>query len=137
MPRLPLMPQALLLAPGLVMASAAGQRPNILLAFSDDTGWGDPSCFGNPVVETPSLDRLAAEGMRLTSFYVGAPICSSSRASLLTGRIPLRNGVWSNRSTHLVTFPIDTTAGLPLSEHTLPEALREAGYGPSMAVGKW
>eukprot|EP01052_Picozoa_sp_SAG31_P011099 SAG31_NODE_621_length_13502_cov_18.057002_12_plen_243_part_00 len=113
------------------------KRVSQVLMFSDDTGWGDPSCFGNPTVVTKSLDRLAAEGLRLTSFYSAAPICSSSRASLLTGRIPLRNGVWSNRSTHLITFGIDTTSGLSLRERTLPQALKAAGYGRSLAVGKW
>jgi hypothetical protein len=111
------------------------KRPNLVLAFSDDTGWGDPSCFGNPAVLTPGLDTLSREGLRLTSFYVAAPICSSSRSSLLTGRIPLRTGVWSNASTHLITFPIDTTAGMALREQTLADVLRSAGY-KTAALGK-
>jgi hypothetical protein len=111
------------------------KRPNLVLAFSDDTGWGDPSCFGNPAVLTPGLDTLAREGLRLTSFYVAAPICSSSRSSLLTGRIPLRTGVWSNASTHHITFPIDSTAGMDLRERTLAEVLRSAGY-KTAALGK-
>eukprot|EP01050_Picozoa_sp_SAG11_P012985 SAG11_NODE_1485_length_4822_cov_4.117298_5_plen_262_part_00 len=135
--------RALLLSVGLL--SAAGfatpgavlqRRPNLVLAFSDDTGWGDPSCYGNPAVVTPGLDQMAAEGMRLTSFYTAAPICSSSRSSLLTGRIPLRTGVWSNKSTRLITFAIDSTGGLALRERTLPQALRSAGYSTGM-IGKW
>jgi hypothetical protein len=134
----PVVPPALvlvLLNAALTACTSAPLRPNLLLAFSDDTGWGDASCFGNPSVITPGLDRLAREGLRLTSFYVAAPICSSSRSSLLTGRIPLRTGVWSNKSTHLITFPIDSTAGMLLRERTLAEELQSAGY-VTAALGK-
>ena len=65
---------------------------------------------------TPHIDAMVANGTRLSNFYVAAPICSSSRASLLTGRVPLRNGIWSNASTHLITFGVDAGGGLPTSE---------------------
>ncbi|HQA00838.1 MAG TPA: sulfatase-like hydrolase/transferase, partial [Phycisphaerae bacterium] len=68
-------------------------RPNILVILCDDLGYGDLACYGHPVIRTPHLDRLAAQGMRLTSCYSAAPVCSPSRAGLLTGRNPNRFGV--------------------------------------------
>src|SRR5207248_813397 len=71
-----------------------GRRPNILVILCDDLGYGDLGCFGHPTIRTPHLDRLAAQGMRLTSCYAAAPVCSPSRAGLLTGRTPSRLGVY-------------------------------------------
>ena len=80
----------------LVLASPtmASLAPNIILMNMDDMGWGDLGVLGHPAKETPHIDRMAAEGVLLTSFYTAAPICSPSRASLLTGRLPLRNGFY-------------------------------------------
>lgn len=103
-------------------------RPNIVVLFADDLGYGDIATFGHPTIRTPHLDRMASEGMRLTSFYA-QPVCSPSRAALLTGRYPVRSGVTR------VYFPNDTT-GMPPSEVTLAEALRARGYR-SIAIGKW
>ena len=70
----------------------ASERPNLVLIFTDDQGYGDVACYGADDISTPNLDRMAAEGMRFTDFYVGAPLCSASRASLLTGRYYPRTG---------------------------------------------
>ena len=69
---------------------AVEPRPNILFILADDLGWSDPACYGNKYFETPHLDRLASEGLRFTQAYAPAPICSASRAALLTGKTPAR-----------------------------------------------
>ena len=66
------------------------RRPNIIFIFIDDMGYADPSCFGNPSMKTPHIDRLATEGMRLTQFYTNSPICSPSRVAVMTGQYPIR-----------------------------------------------
>ncbi len=75
----------------LVLESASadesnGDRPNFVVIFIDDMGFADPSCFGNPLIKTPHIDKLAAEGIKLTNFYVNSPICSASRVALTTGQ---------------------------------------------------
>jgi arylsulfatase A len=107
-------------------------RPNFVVIFADDLGYGDLGSFGNPVFRTPNLDRLAAEGQRWTQFYVAASVCTPSRAGLLTGRYPVRSGMTGPRS---VLFP-DSGGGLPAGEITIAEALAKAGY-VSGAFGKW
>ena len=104
-------------------------RPNIIIIFADDLGYGDLSCYGSEKIATPNLDRLASEGLRFTDFYSTAPFCSPSRASLLTGRYPCRAGV------PLVLFPLEKT-GLPASEVTLASLLQEQDYA-TICVGKW
>ena len=104
-------------------------KPNFVVLFADDLGYGDLSSFGNPTLMTPNLDRMAREGVKLTSFYVAAPSCTPSRAALLTGRYPMRSGLYR------VLFPEDP-AGIPESEVTLGEALQSEGYR-TMAIGKW
>jgi arylsulfatase A-like enzyme len=107
--------------------------PNFIVIFADDLGYGDLGCFGHPTIQTPHLDRMAAEGMKLTQFYAAASVCTPSRAGLLTGRLPVRSGVYGDQ--RRVLFP-DSTSGLPASEVTLAEALRESGYRTA-CVGKW
>src|ERR1044072_762308 len=68
--------------------------PNIIILLADDLGYGDLSCFGHPYIKTPNLDQLAKDGMRFTNFYAASPVCSPSRAGLLTGRIPNRLGIY-------------------------------------------
>jgi hypothetical protein len=75
--------------------------PNVVLILADDLGWGDLGSYGNRLIRTPNIDRLAAEGVRFTSFYVPTPICSASRAGLLTGRLPGRVGIPWNPPTRL------------------------------------
>ena len=104
-------------------------RPNIILIFADDLGYGDLSCYGHPTIHTPHLDRMAQEGIKLTSFYTAASVCTPSRAGLLTGRYPLRVGMPGNLGP-------DSPGGLSLEERTLAEALKTQGYRTA-AFGKW
>jgi arylsulfatase A len=105
------------------------KTPNIIIIFADDMGFGDLSCYGHPTIRTPNLDQMADDGIRLNSFYVAASSCTPSRAALLTGRYPLRSGL-----PHVI-FP-EEEKGIPASEITLAEALKEQGY-KTMCVGKW
>jgi arylsulfatase A-like enzyme len=114
-------------------AGQAEQLPNFVVIFCDDLGYGDLACFGHPSIATPHLDRLAAEGQKWTNFYVGASVSTPSRAALLTGRLPIRNGMMSSQ--RRVLFP-DSAGGLPAKELTLAEHLKSLGYATA-AVGKW
>ncbi|MEZ5355815.1 MAG: sulfatase [Bryobacteraceae bacterium] len=111
-----------------VAQAAAPSKPNIVVIFCDDLGYGDIGCFGSSI-KTPNIDRLAADGIKFTHFYSGNPVCSPSRAALLTGRYPVRAGV------PRVLFPYDTK-GLPDSEVTLAQMLKKQGYR-TQCVGKW
>jgi arylsulfatase A-like enzyme len=108
-------------------------RPNVVILFADDLGYGDLGSFGHPYIRTPRIDSLAAEGQRWTDFYVAAPVCSPSRAALLTGRLPVRSGLYGNSIR--VYFPGEP-GGLPQGETTLAEALKSQGYATAM-FGKW
>lgn len=103
--------------------------PNIIIIFTDDMGYGDLSCYGQNNYQTPHLDRLADQGMKFTNFYVSQPVCSASRASLLTGCYANRVGI------HGALFP-DAKVGLNPSEITLAELCQQKGYATAM-VGKW
>jgi len=125
------------------MLAAATARPatNVVLILADDLGWKDLSCYGNPNVVTPNLDRLAREGARFTQAYAACPVCSPTRASILTGRYPVRTGVtdWiAGRPSH-PKGPIitpRTAEQLKLEEQTIAERLKAAKYRTA-AVGKW
>jgi arylsulfatase A len=108
-------------------------KPNFVVIFTDDLGYGDLGIFGHPTIKTPHLDKMAAEGQKWTSFYVAAPVCTPSRAGLLTGRLPIRSGMCSDK--RRVLFP-DSNGGLPQSETTIAKALKGNGY-QTAAVGKW
>ena len=108
-------------------------RPNYVVIFCDDLGWGDLGAYGHPTIRTPNLDRLASEGQRWTSFYAAAPVCTPSRAGILTGRLPIRNGMASEQ--HRVLFP-ESKGGLPESEITLAQHLKDHGYRTA-CIGKW
>ena len=108
-------------------------RPNVVIIFADDLGYGDLQCFGHPTIKTPHMNKMAAEGMRFTSFYVAAPVCTPSRAALLTGRLPVRTGMCHD--SRRVLFP-DSAGGLPESELTIAELLKTAGY-TTACIGKW
>ncbi len=107
-------------------------KPNLVVIFTDDLGYGDLGCYGSPTIRTPNLDRMAAEGLRFTDFYSAAEVCTPSRAALLTGRYPIRSGMCGNRR---VLFP-NSEGGLPPSEITIAEALKPLGYA-SAHIGKW
>lgn len=107
--------------------------PNFIVIFADDMGYGDIGAFGHPTIKTPSLDRLAYEGQKWTNFYVAAPVCTPSRAGLLTGRLPIRSGMCSEK--RRVLFP-DSNGGLPEKEITIASALKGAGYSTA-CIGKW
>ena len=109
------------------------QRPNFIIIFTDDLGYGDLGCYGHPTIRTPNLDRMAGQGMRFTQFYSAASVCTPSRAALLTGRLPIRSGMCSD--SRRVLFP-DSAEGLPQEEVTLAEALKAQGYATA-CIGKW
>jgi arylsulfatase A len=115
------------------VAQTAGRPQNFVVIFCDDLGYGDLGSFGNPTIRTPNLDRMAAEGQRWTSFYAADSVCTPSRSALLTGRLPIRTGMFSD--TRRVLFP-DSAGGLPASEITIAEALKTRGYATA-AIGKW
>ena len=116
-----------LLGPGGV-AQAGETKPNIVIILADDLGNADLGYRGSDI-KTPNIDKLASDGVRLESFY-GMPVCTPSRAELMTGRYAMRYGLET-----LVIFP-SHTYGLPTDERTLPQALKDAGYQTAM-VGKW
>jgi uncharacterized sulfatase len=140
------------------LPGARPPRPNLIVILADDLGWGDLGVQGSRAIATPHVDRLAAEGVRLSEFHASAALCSPSRAGLLTGRYPLRSGImialpaagdtllrrWMRRAgmvfAKLGSVDLaggeNAVRGLPPSEITLAEALRVGGYR-TMAVGKW
>jgi arylsulfatase A len=129
-------------AAGACIASAAAPaKPNILFLLVDDLGWRDFGCYGNTVYQTPNLDKLAAQGVRFTNAYAACPVCSPTRASILTGKYPARLHLtdwiagrpqWPQAK--LITPPFEQQ--LPLRETTIAEALKPWGYR-SASIGKW
>ena len=115
--------------------AGASPKPNIVLMFIDDMGYGDIGPFGNTINQTPHLDRMAAEGIKLTQFYVANTACTPSRAALLTGTYAHRIGMDGGNGNLVVTFPGDSR-GLNPSEITIAEMLRENGYATG-CFGKW
>jgi arylsulfatase A-like enzyme len=122
-------------------------QPNVILIVSDDQGWPDLGCIGSKPVITPNLDRLAAQGVRATSFYVTWPACTPSRGSILTGRYPQRNGLYDMVRNDMVNFghrygteeyavSPEMTLGLDVREKTIGDMLKPAGFACGV-VGKW
>ncbi|MBI2843256.1 MAG: sulfatase-like hydrolase/transferase [Armatimonadetes bacterium] len=114
------------------------RKPNIILILTDDQGYGDLSCYGCKDIPTPNIDSIAQNGVRFTDGYVTCPVCSPSRAGLLTGRYQQRFGHEYNpwERTTETSLTIDENAGLPLDQITIADALKENGYATG-AVGKW
>ena len=104
-------------------------RPNFVVILCDDLGYGDLACYGHPHIKTPHLDKLATQGMRLTSCYAAAPVCSPSRAGMLTGRTPNRSGVYN-------WIPGNHVMHLRKDEVTVAAMLKNSGYDTAH-VGKW
>lgn len=122
------------------LARGAAKRPNILFILVDDLGWADLSCYGSTFYETPHTDRLAAQGMRFTNAYAACPVCSPTRASILTGKYPARLHLtdWiagHQRPWAKLNVP-DWTKYLPLREVTLADTLQAQGYATA-SIGKW
>ena len=112
--------------------SGNAAQPNLLLIFIDNVGYGDLGCYGNKGVKTPNIDRLAAEGVRCTDFYIGSPSCSPSRGAILTGRHPERNGL----NYQLSAEENMGGEGLAPNEKIIPQYLKPLGYATG-AFGKW
>ena len=106
-----------------------GQKPNIVYIFADDLGYGDLSCYGAKDINTPNIDQIAKQGIKFTEFYSASSVCSPSRAALLTGRYPQRMGINT-------VFFSESFTGIPDTEITIPEILKEKGYATGI-VGKW
>lgn len=115
---------------GLVaQSSPIKTRPNIIIILADDLGYGDIGCYGNQIIKTPNLDKLADMGIRYTDFYSSSPMCSPSRAGLLTGRAPYRTGIYD-------WIAPDSTMFLSIKEITIATLLKNSGYSTSLH-GKW
>ena len=112
-----------------IFLSAQAAPPNIIIIMADDQGYQDLGCFGSPKIKTPHIDRMAKEGMRFTDFYSGAPVCTPSRAALLTGCYAKRVGGLG------VLFPRDKR-GLNPDEITIADLLKTKGYATA-CIGKW
>ena len=130
----------LLAANGLAEVGAGGKAPNFVFLFVDDMGWADVGCYGNTFHETPHIDRLAADGLRFTDAYAACPVCSPTRASLMTGKYTPRTGVtdWIPGNSYN-DVPLEcqqTQEYLSLDEVTLAEALKAGGYNTAF-LGKW
>ena len=115
---------------GVLPVSLQAERPNFIIIFTDDQGYGDLSCFGSKTIETPNIDRLAKEGRKFTSFMVASPVCTPSRAALMTGCYPKRVGMHQH-----VLFPT-SKKGLNPEEHTIADHLKSQGYATA-CFGKW
>src|SRR3954454_9696821 len=118
-----------LLVPTAVRAADSPRPPNFVIVFVDDMGYGDIGPFGAKGIDTPNLDRMAAEGMRFTDFYVGQAVCSASRAALLTGCYPVRVGI-------LGALGPNSKGGISDRETLLPQVLKPRGYATAI-YGKW
>ena len=134
---------ALLLSPHSIARAMAGSRKmNLVFILVDDLGWADLGCYGSDLHETPNIDRFAGEGMRFTDAYAAAPVCTPTRASILTGKHPARlhMTVWSESSNdppmNRALIPPITRHDLPLEEVTIAEVLKKAGYRTAH-IGKW
>src|SRR5438477_10252591 len=108
------------------LPTSAAKPPNIIVILADDLGYGDLGCYGHPSIRTPNLDRMAAEGLRFTDFYVAACVCTPSRAALLTGRLPIRSGMAGSEKRRVIFG--NSTGGLPPEEITIARAPKSKGY---------
>ena len=110
----------LVVAPLAALAAGSDKPRGFVMFFVDDMGYGDLGCFGAPTTATPHIDAMAAQGLKLTQWYSAAPLCTPSRAGLLSGRLPKRSGLCGG------VFPCDALNGIPENETTWPEVLQKA-----------
>jgi arylsulfatase A-like enzyme len=112
--------------------------PNLVFILIDDLGWTDLGCYGSQFYETPNIDKLASEGMKFTNAYAASPVCSPTRASIMTGKHPARLNItdWIGGKQKAKLLPADYLHYLPLEEVTLAEAFQQAGYATGF-IGKW
>uniref|UniRef100_A0A7M5V4Y6 Sulfatase N-terminal domain-containing protein n=1 Tax=Clytia hemisphaerica TaxID=252671 RepID=A0A7M5V4Y6_9CNID len=123
--------------PPLVTVHAGEDKPNIVVLLADDVGIGDIGCYGNGTINTPNIDRLCQKGVKMEHNYAAAPLCTPSRASLMTGRYPVRVGyVARTKDVERVTIYTSATGGLPQSETTFAEIFKQHGYTNGF-FGKW
>lgn len=141
--RAPIAPQILSVAVAfavVLLAAAASRaappRPNVVIVLVDDFGWGDLSCYGDSMVETPNIDRMANEGIRFTQGYVASPICSPSRCALITGQYPGRWRITSYLQTRAGNRASEMVDYLDPAAPSLPRILKEVGYATAH-IGKW
>jgi len=116
-------------------APRKNDKPNFIIIFCDDLGYGDLGCFGSKLHRTPNLDRMAEQGTRFTSFYVTSSVCTPSRASLMTGCYPKRVDMHQDSHGKCVLFPVENK-GLNPNEITIAEILKQQGYA-TCCIGKW
>ena len=125
-----------------LISSLAAKQPNVVIILADDLGYGDLGCYGHPQIKTPNLDRMAAEGAKMTQFNCPAPFCAPTRAALMSGQYAPRTGVytvggidrfdWSTRTLR----PVDNVTELPLDRDIIAKQLKAGGYATGM-FGKW
>jgi arylsulfatase A-like enzyme len=120
------------------LMTGSEQKLNFVFILIDDLGWIDTACYGSEFYETPNIDRLAGEGMRFTDAYAASPVCSPTRASILTGKYPARLNLtdWIGGSQRGEMLPAEYVHQMPLEEVTIAEAFRQAGYSTCF-IGKW
>jgi len=121
-----------------LLLGGSKQKPNFVFILIDDLGWMDVGYNGSRFYETPNIDRLAAEGMQFTNAYAACPVCSPTRASIMTGKYPARLNItdWIGGGQKGMLLPAEYEHQLPLEEVTISEALQQAGYATGF-IGKW
>ena len=126
------------------LVCTASEKPNIVVIMADDLGWRDLHCFGNPQLDTPALDQLAAEGMRVSNGYAAAPVCTPTRAAMMAGQSPARLRITNHAPGNAAGFALKDSSlqeaenirHLPLAAGTIAERLSAAGYATAH-IGKW
>ena len=115
---------------------ASSSKPNVVVIFIDDLGWSDLGCYGSSFHETPNIDRLAKQGAMFTHAYSSCSVCSTTRASMMTGKYPQRLWFTDWLNPTIATGPNSADSGLPISETTIGEAFQQEGYRTGY-IGKW